>query len=172
MSFRTTSTKPKKGLYYGKKNFSRTFRGGRSRNRDGKGTIDYAKDVIDYQCQECGIPTGDMRILDDDDPEDAKASDLADKIFNSEENKPTFVYVVRTDSIIDGSVDTTMKVFSTREKAKAYFDECVADEKVNDHLMELDNKVIDEGEYYFSVYQENFWSEDRYEIEIIEKVVY
>ena len=137
-----------------------------------KGTIDYAKDVIDYQCQECGISTGDMRILDEDDPEDAKASDLADKIFNSEENKPTFVYVVKADSTIDCSTDTKMKVFSTREKAKAYFDECVADEKANDHLMELDDKVVDEGEYYFSIYQEGFWSEDRYEIEIIEKVVY
>lgn len=59
-----------------------------------KGTIDYAKNVIDYQCQECGISTGDMRILDDDDPEDAKASELADKIFNSEENKPTTIFVV------------------------------------------------------------------------------
>ena len=137
-----------------------------------KGTIDYAKDVIDYQCQECGISTGDMRILDEDDPEDAKASDLADKIFNSEENKPTFVYVVKADSTIDCSTDTKMKVFSTREKAKAYFDECVADEKANDHLMELDDKVVDEGEYYFSIYQEGYWSEDRYEIEITERVVH
>lgn len=137
-----------------------------------KETISYAKDVIDYQCQECGISTGDMRILDEDDPEDAKASDLADKIFNSEENKPIFVYVVKIDATIDGSTDTEMRVFSTREKAKAYFDECVADEKANDHLMELDNKVVDEGEYYFSIYQEGFWSEDRYEIEIIERLVH
>ena len=137
-----------------------------------KGTIDYAKDVIDYQCQECGISTGDMRILDDDDPEDAKTSALADKIFNSEENKLTFVYIVKIDTTIDGATDTEMRAFSTREKAKAYFDECVADAKANDHLMELDNKVVDEGEYYFSIYQEGFWSEDRYEIEIIERVVY
>ena len=136
-----------------------------------KGTIDYAKDVIDYQCQECGISTGQMRILDDDDPEDAKASDLADKIFNSEENNLIFVYIVKIDATIDGSTDTEMRVFSTREKAKAYFDECIADEKANDHLMELDDKVVDEGEYYFSVYQKGFWSEDRYEIEIIERVV-
>ena len=88
------------------------------------------------------------------------------------ENKPTFVFVVRIDSTIDCSTETDIKVFSTREKAKAYFDECVADEKANDHLMELDNKVIDEGEYYFSIYQEGFWSEDRYEIEIIERMVY
>ena len=137
-----------------------------------KGTIDYAKDIIDYQCQECGISTGDMRILDEDDPEDAKASDLADKIFNSEENKLTTVFVVRIDSTIDCSTDTTMKVFSTREKAKAYFDECVADEKANDHLMELNDKVIDEEENYFSVYQDGYWSEDHYEISIDERVVH
>ena len=137
-----------------------------------KGTIDYAKDIIDYQCQECGISTGDMRILDDDDPEDAKASDLADKIFNSEENNRTFVYVVRADSTVDCSTDTTMKVFSTREKAKAYFDKCVADEKANDHLMELDDKIVIEEENYFYIYEDGYWSEDRYEIEIIEKVVH
>lgn len=137
-----------------------------------KGTIDYTKDVIDYQCQECGISTGDMRILDDDDPGDAKASDLADAIFNSEENKPTFVYIVKIDATIDGSTDTKMKVFSTYEKAKVYFDECVADEKANDHLMELDDKVVDDYENCFSIYQEGFWSEDRYEIEIIERAVH
>ena len=88
------------------------------------------------------------------------------------ENKLTTVFVVRIDSTIDCSTDTVIKVFSTYEKAKAYFDKCVADEKANDHLMLLDDKVINEGEYYFSIYQEGFWSEDRYEIEIIEKVVY
>ena len=137
----------------------------------GKGTIDYAKDVIDYQCQECGISTGDMRILDDDDPEDAKASDLADKIFNSDETKPTFVYIVRADSTLDCSTDTDIKVFSTYEKAKAYFDECVADEKANDHLMELDDAVVNEEERYFSVYQDGFWDEDHYEISINEMEV-
>lgn len=135
------------------------------------GTIDYVEREAGWM-SESGIRIGDMRILDDDDPEDAKASDLADKIFKSEENNRTFVYVVRTDSIIDGSIDTTMKVFSTREKAKTYFDKRVVDEKANDHLMLLDDKVIDEREYYFSIYQEGFWSEDRYEIEIIERVVH
>lgn len=134
------------------------------------GTIDYVERESGWM-SESGISVGQMRILDDDDPEDSKASDLADKIFNSEENKPTFVYVVRIDATIDGSTDTEMKVFSTREKAKAFFDECVAEEKANDHLMELDDKVVDEGEYYFSIYQEGYYSEDRYEIEIIEKVV-
>ena len=121
---------------------------------------------------ESGIRIGNMRILDDDDPEDTKARDLADKIFNSEENKLTFVYVVRTDIINSGSIYTTMKVFSTREKAKTYFDECVADEKANAYLMKLDDKVVDEGDYYFSVYQKSFWPEERYEIEIIERMVH
>ena len=134
------------------------------------GTIDYVKREAGWML-ESGISVGQMRILDDDDPEDAKASDLADKIFNSEENKPAFVYVVRIDMAFDGSTDTEMKVFSTREKAKIYFDECVADEKANDHLMELDDKVVDDEEYYFSVYQEGYWSEDHYEISIEERMV-
>ena len=87
------------------------------------------------------------------------------------ENKLTTVFVVRIDSTIDCSTDTEIKVFSTYEKAKAYFDECVADEKANDHLMELDDKVVYEEENYFHIYQDGYWSEDHYEIEIIEKVV-
>ena len=134
------------------------------------GTIDYVEREAGWM-SESGISVGQMRILDDDDPEDAKASDLADKIFNSDENKPTFVYIVRIDSTIDCSTETDIKVFSTREKAKAYFDECVADEKANDHLMELDDKVVDDEEYYFSVYQEGYWSEDHYEISIEERMV-
>lgn len=88
------------------------------------------------------------------------------------ENKLTTVFVVRIDSTIDCSTGTTIKVFSTREKAKAYFDECVADEKANDHLMELDDKVVIEAENYFHIYEDGHWSEDNYEIEIIEKVVH
>lgn len=135
------------------------------------GTIDYVEREAGLM-SDSGIRVGDMRILDDDDPEDAKASDLADKIFKSEENKLTFVYVVKIDITFDGSTDTEMKVFSTREKAKAYFDECVANEKVNDYLMELDDKVVDDYGNYFSIYQEGHLSEDRYEISIEERVVY
>lgn len=135
------------------------------------GTIDYVEREAGWM-SDSGISIGQMRILDDDDPEDAKASDLADKIFNSEENKPTFVYVVRIDATLDCSTETEMKIFSTREKAKAFFDECVAEEKANNHLMELDDKVVNEGEYYFSIWQDGYYSEDRYEIEIIERVVY
>ena len=135
------------------------------------GTIDYVEREAG-RMSDSGISVGQMRILDDDDPEDAKASDLADKIFNSEENNLIFVYIVRTDIIISGSIYTTMKVFSTREKAKIYFDECVVGEKANDHLMLLDDKVVNEEENYFSVYQEGHGPEDRYEIEIIERVVH
>ena len=129
------------------------------------GTIDYVKREAGWM-SDSGIYVGQMRILDDDDPEDAKASDLADKIFNSEENKPVSVYVVIADSTLDCSTDTDIKVFSTYEKAKAYFDKCVADEKANDHLMELDDKFVYEEENYFAVYQEGSWSEDHYEISI------
>lgn len=87
-------------------------------------------------------------------------------------NNLTFVYIVKIDETIDCSTDTEVKVFSTYEKAKAYFDECVADEKANDHLMETDDKVVYDEENYFSVYQEGHWSEDRYEIEIIERMVH
>ena len=129
------------------------------------GTIDYVKREAGWM-SDSGIYVGQMRILDDDDPEDAKASDLADKIFNSEENKPVSVYVVIADSTLDCSTDTDIKVFSTYEKAKAYFDKCVTDEKTNDHLMELDDKLVYEEENYFAVYQEGSWSEDHYEISI------
>ena len=135
------------------------------------GTIDYVEREAGWM-SESGISVGRMRILDDDDSDDEKASDLADKIFNSEESKPTFVYVVKIDVAFDGSTDTETKVFSTHEKAKAYFDECVADEKANDHLIELDDKVVDDYENYFSIYQEGFWSEDHYEISIDERVVH
>ena len=120
---------------------------------------------------ESGIRIGNMRILDEDDPGDAKASDLADKIFNSEENKPVSVYVVIADSTLDCSTDTDIKVFSTYEKAKAYFDECVADEKANDHLMESDDKVLEESENHFAIWQDGYYCEDHYEISIVEKEV-
>ena len=137
-----------------------------------KGTIDYAKDVIDCQCQECGISTGDMRILDEDDLEDAKASDLADKIFNSEENKPVSVWLVRIDSAYNGQNDLEERIFSTYSKAKAYFNDCVADEKANDHLMELDSKVVDEYDDRFSLWEDGCFCGDHYEITIEEKVVF
>lgn len=135
------------------------------------GTIDYVEREAGWM-SESGISVGHMRILDDDDPEDAKASDLADKIFNSEENDMISVYVVRADSTLDCSTDTDIKVFSTYEKAKAYFDKCVADEKANDHLMELDDKVVIEEENHFYLYEDGYWSEDRYEIEITEMEVH
>ena len=135
------------------------------------GTIDYVEREAGWM-SESGISVGNMRILDDDDPEDAKAIDLTKKIFKSEENKLAFVYVVEINMTIGGSTETEVKIFSTYEKAKTYFDECVSDEKENDHLMELDDKVIYEGKSYFSIYQEGFGSEDRYEIEITERMVH
>lgn len=87
-------------------------------------------------------------------------------------NEPTFVYVVKIDSTVDCWTDTETNIFSTYEKAKAYFDECVSEEKINDHLMKLDDKVVCDEENYFSVYQDGCWSEDHYEISIEERMVH
>lgn len=137
-----------------------------------KGTIDYAKYIIDYQCPECGISTGDMRILDDDDPEDEKASDLADKIFNSEENDATKVWIVEEENVEDVTSEREIRIFSTYEQAKACFDKFVASEKYNDPLMECDDKVIEESEGHFAIWQDGRYCENHYEINIIEKVVH
>ena len=137
-----------------------------------KEIISYAKGVIDYQCQECGISTGQMRILDDDDPEDAKTRDLADKIFNSKENKPTKVWVVEEQSVYDTvNEPRDVHIFSTYEKAKEFFDKYVASEKENDHLMDLDDKVLEESENHFAIWQDGCYCEDHYEINIVERVV-
>ena len=87
------------------------------------------------------------------------------------ENKLTTVFVVRADSTLDCSTDTDIKVFSTYEKAKAYFDECVTDEKANDHLMLLNDKVVIEEENCFYIYEDGHWYEPRYQISINEMEV-
>ena len=135
------------------------------------GTIDYVEREAGWM-SESGISVGRMRILDDDDPEDAKAIDLTKKIFKSEENKPTFVYVVEINITIDGSTETEVKIFSTYERARAYFDECVSKEKASGHLMELDDKVVYEEENYFYVYQDRYGSENHCEIFIYERMVH
>ena len=87
-------------------------------------------------------------------------------------NELAFVYVVEINMTIDGSNETEVKIFSTYEKARAYFDECVSEEKANSHLMELDDKVVYEEENYFYVYQDGYGSENHYEIFIDERVVH
>lgn len=136
------------------------------------GTIDYVEREAG-RMSESGIRIGDMRILDDDDPEDAKASDLADKIFNSEENEKKFnlVYVLKTAYAYNGNADTEVSIFSTFEEAKRHFDAYVDAEKSNDHLMELDDKVIEESEDRFAIWQNGHYCEDHYEVTIEEKVV-
>lgn len=101
-----------------------------------KEIISYAKGVIDYQCQECGISTGDMRILDDDNPEDAKASNIADKIFKSEENDATKVWVVEEENVED--------VASEREIRKKPNDKVY--EEARDWLRKNAEPDYDDGE--------------------------
>lgn len=135
------------------------------------GTIDYVEREAG-RMSESGISVGQMRILDDDDPEDAKASDLADKIFNSEENDATKVWVVEEESVEDIASEREIRIFSTYEQAKACFDKFVASEKDNDPLIECDDKVIEEFEGHFAIWQDGRYCENHYEINIIERKVF
>lgn len=135
------------------------------------GTIDYVEREAGWM-SESGISVGQMRILDDDDPEDAKASDLADKIFKSEENDATKVWIVEEESVEDIASEREIRIFSTYEKAKECFDKYVASEKENDDLMMNDSKVVEESENHFAIWQEGRYCEDHYEINIIERKVF
>ena len=138
---------------------------------DDLGTIDYVEREAGWM-SDSGISVGQMRILDDDDPEDAKASDLADKIFNSEENDATKVWVVEEENVEDVAREREIRIFSTYEQAKACFDKFVASEKDNDPLMECDDKVIEESEGHFAIWQDGRYCENHYEINIIERKVF
>ena len=135
------------------------------------GTIDYVEREAGWM-SDSGIRVGDMRILDDDDPEDAKASDLADKIFNSEENDAEIVWEVVIESVLDDEHDVDGRIFSTYQKAKEFFDKCVADEKKSDPLMDSENKVVAESEDYFQIYEGGFYNSNRYEITIVGRKVH
>lgn len=134
------------------------------------GTIDYVEREAGLM-SESGIRVGDMRILDNDDPEDAKASDLADKIFKSEENDAEIVWEVVIESVLDDEHDVDGRLFSTYQKAKEFFDKCVADEKKSDPLMDSENKVVAESEDYFQIYEGGFYNSNRYEITIVGRKV-
>ena len=135
------------------------------------GTIDYVEREAGWM-SESGIRVGQMRILDDDDPEDVKASDLADKIFKSEENDAEIVWEVVIESVLDDEHDVDGRIFSTYHKAKEFFDKCVADEKKNDPLMDSENKVVAESEDYFQIYEGGFYNSNRYEITIVGRKVH
>ena len=135
------------------------------------GTIDYVEREAGLM-SDSGIRVGDMRILDDDDLEDAKASDLADKIFKSEENDAEIVWEVVIESVLDDEHDVDGRIFSTYQKAKEFFDKCVADEKKSDPLMDSENKVVAESEDYFQIYEGGFYNSNRYEITIVGRKVH
>lgn len=100
------------------------------------GTIDYVKREAGWM-SDSGIRVGNMRILDDDDPENAKASDLADRIFNSEENKPTTIFVVVHNLTYNHLTHIDFEIFSDYKKAKVWFDKSVAEAKENNALIKL-----------------------------------
>ena len=135
------------------------------------GTIDYVEREAGLM-SDSGIRVGDMRILDDDDPEDAQASALADKIFKSEENADQFVWEVVIESILDDEHNVDGRIFSTYQKAKEFLDKCVSDEKKSDPLMDSENKVVSESEDYFQIYEGGFYNSNRYEITIVGRKVH
>ena len=135
------------------------------------GTIDYVEREAGWM-SESGISVGRMRVLDDDDPEDAKASDLADKIFKSEENDAEIVWEVVIESVLDDEHDVDGRIFSTYQKAKEFFDKCVADEKKSNPLMDSENKVVAESKDYFQIYEGGFYDSNRYEITIVGRKVH
>lgn len=135
------------------------------------GTIEYVEREAGWM-SESGISVGHMRILDDDDPEGAKASALADKIFNSEENDAEIVWEVVIESALDDEHDVDGRIFLTYQKAKEFFDKCVADEKKSNPLMDSENKVVAESEDYFQIYEGGFYNSNRYEITIVGRKVH
>ena len=65
-----------------------------------------------------------------------------------------------------------IRIFSTYKQAKACFDKFVSSEKDNDPLMECDDKVIEESEDHFAIWQDGRYCENHYEINIVEKKVH
>lgn len=135
------------------------------------GTIDYVQKKTLW-LGDSGISVGQMRILDDDDPEDAKASDLADKIFNSEENKPMKIWALSYETTIGSSMDPIFHecLFDSYEKALKEFNKTVEDDK-KWFLENTKNPKIRRRNDYFKI--EDFtYTEYWYSIiKIIEKEV-
>lgn len=81
------------------------------------------------------------------------------------------IYVILTESVVDGEFETSVYLFSTFEKAKIEFDKMVAETKQNDHLMECDDVVVEESETEFTIYEDGYYSIDHYSVWIEEKNV-
>ena len=85
------------------------------------------------------------------------------------ENK---IYLVVMDCSMDGCPEEAkVSAFSRYEKAKAFFDECVAEEKAEDHLMESDDLQMVDEEAEFSIWEDGEYCEDHYTIRIIEMTI-
>lgn len=88
-----------------------------------------------------------------------------------EENKLK-VWIVEEQSVLDVDEEHNIHVFSIYEKAKDFFDKYVKEEKENDHLMDYDDKVIEESETHFAIWRDGYYCEDRFVIDIYEKEVF
>ena len=78
------------------------------------------------------------------------------------------VYNVIIDCAIDGQEEPIVYSFSSYEKAKAFFDKCVAEEKVADHLMNSNTLQMIDEEAEFSIWEDGAYFEDHYTIRIVE----
>ena len=81
------------------------------------------------------------------------------------------VLVVSTNRVDDCDHGFDVKIFSTYRAAKEYFDKLVAEEKLNDHLMESEDVQITETENYFAIWEDGRWCEDHFETTIEEKQI-
>lgn len=80
--------------------------------------------------------------------------------------------VVSDWSTVDwGEGDVDIELFDTYEKAKSYFDDCVAEEKENDSLCREEFAEIEEEDNYFSVCEDGNFISNHYTIRIVEKEV-
>ena len=81
------------------------------------------------------------------------------------------VWLIVSESVLDGDIEQSVDVYSTPEKAKAEFDKIVARAKANDHLYDTENCVVEESDTEFCVYADGAYSEDHFSMSILEKEI-
>lgn len=79
------------------------------------------------------------------------------------------VYVLASESLVDGTIEVATEVFSNHEKAKEEFDFLVKHTKEHDYLMDKEDVIIEELEESFLIYEDGYYTENHYGIWIEEK---
>lgn len=82
------------------------------------------------------------------------------------------VYVVTGSWICQDDCDSLIKIFSTYEKAREYFESCIYDEQESDWFKETPDMVIDNDiPDFWCAYQEGDYMLNHSQYEIIEMEV-